>query len=418
MVGRGRVYYGWTLVVALGVITIVTYGTSQYLFGLLVVPASQELHVSRAQVSSAYSAGLVVAALLALPVGRLVDRHGARWVLCFGSAVSAASLLALSRAGGIVPFYALWAGGVGLAMALTLYPVTFVVVANWFVRRRGSAMALLTTIGGLSSPLFVPFSGWLIAAHGWRTALPVLALTQVAMLPLQVAFVRRRPEDLGLAPDGLPPAATGASADAAAESRGTTARGAAATPAFWLLTLAGSAGLFAAFALQVHQVPYMIAQGLDPVLAASIAGIIGLVSIPGRFVLNVLSQRLAGQALLAGSLALMTAAVVVLLLARSTPLFVTYAVLYGVGYGAVNPLRASVMADHFGRRAYGAITGVQNVPVILCSAGGPVLVGRLFDLTRDYRPALLCLAAAGALAVVATSVCPAPRVVAGRVLAR
>lgn len=418
MVRRGRVYYGWTLIVALGVITIVTYGTSQYLFGLLVVPASQELHVSRVEVSSAYSAGLVVAALLALPVGRLVDRHGARWVLCVGSAVSAASLLGLSRAGGIVPFYVLWAGGVGVAMALTLYPVTFVVVANWFVRRRGSAMALLTTIGGLSSPLFVPFSGWLIAAQGWRGALPLLALTQVAMLPVQVAFVRRRPEDLGLAPDGFPHSAPGAGSDPAAAAAGATARDAARTPAFWLLTLAGSAGLFAAFALQVHQVPYMIAEGLDPVLAASIAGIIGLVSIPGRFVLNMLSQRLAGQALLAGALALMTAAVVVLLFARSVPLFVAYAVLYGIGYGAVNPLRASVMADHFGRRAFGAITGVQNVPVILCSAGGPVLVGRLFDVTGDYRPALVCLAAAGALAVVATAVSPLPRPLAGTLVPR
>ncbi|HYZ02712.1 MAG TPA: MFS transporter, partial [Candidatus Binatia bacterium] len=215
-----------------------------------------------------------------------------------------------------------------------------------------------------------------------------------------------------------PPAGTGASPDAAAGQGGTTAREAARTPAFWLLTLAGSAGLFAAFALQVHQVPYMIAEGLDPVLAASIAGIMGLVSIPGRFVLNVLSQRVAGQALLAGALALMTAAVVVLLFARSTPLFVTYAVLYGIGYGAVNPLRASVMADHFGRRAYGAITGVQNVPVILCSAGGPILVGRLFDVTRDYRAALLCLAGAGALAVVATAVSPAPRVLAGKLVPR
>jgi MFS family permease len=406
-----RDYYGWKLVVVLGVITIVTYGTSQYLFGLLVVPASQELHVSRAEVSSAYSAGLVVAALLALPVGRIVDRQGARWVLCVGSTIAAVSLLGLSRAGGIALFYALWAGGIGVAMALTLYPVTFVVVANWFARRRGSAMAVLTTIGGLSSPLFVPFSGWLIATLGWRGALPLLALTQVAMLPLQLAFVRRRPEDLGLRPDGVGSEAPPEEGPSAA---GATARTAARTPAFWLQTLAGSAGLFAAFALQVHQVPYMIAEGLDPVVAASIAGSMGLVSIPGRFVLNVLSQRIAGHALLALAFALMTAAIVVLLFARSIALFTTYAVLYGVGYGAVNPLRASVMADHFGRRAFGAITGVQNVPVILCSAGGPVLVGRLFDLVGNYRPALLCLTAAGVVAVLATAATPAPRSVPAR----
>jgi MFS family permease len=187
-----HVYYGWWLVVVLAIVTIVSYGTTQYLFGVLVVPVGHSLGTSRGQISSAYSIGLLVAGLLGIPVGRFVDRYGARRVLLAGSLLGAASLLGLSRAESLLEFWVLWSGGMGLAMGLTLYPVTFVVVANWFERRRGSAMALLTTLGGLSSPIFIPLAGWLVVSTGWRTALLLLSLTQLAMLPLEAILVRRR----------------------------------------------------------------------------------------------------------------------------------------------------------------------------------------------------------------------------------
>jgi MFS family permease len=401
--GRPRLYYGWVLVAALGVITIVTYGTSQYLFGLLVLPAGRDLGAARGQISGAYSLGLVVAGLLGVPVGRFVDRHGARPVLMLGSAVSILSLIGLSRVRSLLWFYALWAGGNGFAMALTLYPVTFVVVANWFERRRGSAMGLLTMIGGLSSPIFTPLTGWLIAGHGWRTALLLLALAQAAMLPVEAALVRRRPEDLGLHPDGLPPAAGAPSPETGADAGGAFRR-----PAFWLLTLAGSAGLLAANALLVHQVPYMTGRGLDPVLAASVAGLGGLASVPGRALLYAPRERVAPQRLLTFSFAAMGLATVMLLLARSAALFVAYAVVFGVGYGTVNPLRALAMADHFGRRAFGAITAAQNLAAVLSAAAGPILAGGLYDLTGSYRPALIAVAAACLLAALATAAAPAP----------
>ena len=398
-----RPYYGWTLVVVLGAVTIVAYGASQYLFGVLVVPVGGTLGGSRAQLSIAYSAGLVIAAALGVPVGRVVDRHGARGVMMAGSAIAAASLVALSRATDLLAFSAIWAAGVGVAMALTLYPVSFVLVANWFVRRRGAAMALLTVIGGFSSPIYIPLAGWLIASHGWRAALVVLAATQLAVLPLEAVALRRRPEDHGLSPDGAPSPPPHAAPTSGA-ALGTALR----RPAFWLLTVSGAATLLSASALQVHQVPYMISRGTSGVVAASIAGLIGLASVPGRFLLNLLSHRVAPQLLMAASCCSMTAGTVVLLTGRAVPAFVAYAVVYGLGFGSVNPLRASAMADHFGRREFGAITATQNVGVTLCSALGPLLAGRLYDVAHDYRTALLVLAAVTALAAVSAIVTPRP----------
>jgi MFS family permease len=90
-----------------------------------------------------------------------------------------------------------------VATALTLYPVTFTVVANWFVQRHGAALALLPLVGGLASPIFIPLAGFLMAPLGWRGTLVVMGLIQLLIaLPLHALLVRRHPEDLGMWPDG------------------------------------------------------------------------------------------------------------------------------------------------------------------------------------------------------------------------
>ncbi len=396
-----RIYRGWPIVTALGLITIVSYGTTQYLFGVLVDPVTRTLGGSRAQIASAYSIALVVAAVAGLGVGRVVDRIGARLLLCLGGVVNVATLLLLSQAGSLPAFAGVWATGCGVTMALTQYPLTFVVVANWFDHRRPAAMALLTTIGGLSSPLMIPLSGWLVQTHGWRTAVALLALPAALTVPLALVLVRRRPEDLGLTPDGAgearPGPGTGLSLPAVLHR-----------PAFWLITLGGVATMFCASALQVNQIPYLIERGLSPVTAASVAGLVGLASVPGRLFLNLAGQRLHPQRLLALAMLGMGLGVLVLLLTTGSGATFVYALLYGAGYGAATPLRGTVMARQVGRRAYGAITAVQNLAVLGGSAAGPLVVGALYDLRQAYEPALLLVVVAVAGGAVMTLLAPRP----------
>ncbi len=115
---------------ALGVTTIVSSGTTQYLFGVLVVPLDASLHWGRASISGAYALGLLLAGLLGVPIGSLVDRRGARLLMSVGLALGGLALFGLAQMDALWQFYLLWSGGLGLAMALTLYPVTFTVVAN------------------------------------------------------------------------------------------------------------------------------------------------------------------------------------------------------------------------------------------------------------------------------------------------
>ncbi len=391
--------------VILGITTIISYGTTQYLFGVLVVPVSTTLHGDRASLSSAYALGLVFAGVLGVPIGSLVDRWGARLLMTVGSAIAGFSLIGLAFVHTLFQFSLLWAPGIGLAMALTFYPVSFTVVANWFERKRGTALAILTLVGGLSSPLCLPLESALLAQFGWRTLLIVLGVLQLAIaMPLHSFWLRRHPEDLGLVPDGkrpLPSASPGPLA-------GITLREALQTPAFWLLTLAFSFTMLGSTVIQVHQIPALIERGYDPVLAASVAGGLGLASLPGRYIFNLLSERMMPQTLLWGSVAAQAVGMAILILAPSVPWLIVYVVIYGAAYGAISPLRGSVMAAHVGRRAYGSILAFQGISIALCSGLGPVAAGWLYDDLHSYTLAFWLCAGLFLLAALGIALTPRP----------
>ena len=324
-----------------------------------------------------------------------------------GSALAALSLIGLAHMTALWQFYLLWSGGLGLAMALTLYLVTFTVVANWFVRKRGQALAVLTLLGGLSSPICIPLAGALVAHVGWRATLVALALAQLVIaLPLHALLLRRHPEDLGFAPDGEP--ALHMRTDAPLP--GATLSEALASPVFWMLTASLALVMLGSTVVFVHQVAFMISRGTDAVLAATLSGMLGLASLPGRYVFNILSGRISPQKLLTLSVVVQAVGIAVLVLAGpSLAWLILYVLLYGSAYGAFSPLRASVMADHFGRRAYGAITAVQGIPLALCAGLGPLAAGWLFDVLHHYDLAFWLCAAAFLLAATGLALVPQPR---------
>ncbi len=404
--GRGKLYYGWVLMVVLGISAIVSYGTTQYLFGVLVVPVDATFHWGRASISGAYALGLILTGLLGVPIGMLVDQRGARLLMSCGSALAGLALIGLANVNALWQFYLLWSGVLGLAMALTLYPVSFTVVANWFVHKRGTALALLTIIGGLSSPLYIPLAGTLVAHVGWRTTLVVLGLTQLLIaLPLHAFLLRRHPEDMGLSPDGeasLPTPAHG-------PLPGATLAEALHNSAFWLLTASFSLTFLGNTVVVVHQVAFLIGRGYDAVLAATLSGMLGLASIPGRYVLNVLSLRINPQKLLLLSVIAQAVGLVILILAPSLEWLILYVVIYGAAQGTFSPLRASVMADHFGRRAYGSITAVQGISLAICAGLGPLVAGWLYDVLHHYEMAFWLCVGAFLLGAIGLAVVPQPR---------
>ncbi|HEU5377605.1 MAG TPA: MFS transporter [Ktedonobacteraceae bacterium] len=377
----------WSIVLALGMTTIVSYGTTQYLFGVLEVPLATAFSWSRTELSGAYALSLLIAGVLGVPIGYLVDRFGACLLMSVGSALAGCALIGLSQISTIFQFYVFWSGGLGTAMALILYPVTFTVVTSWFATERAKAFAVLTLIGGLASPIFIPLSGWLLPQVGWRTALFWYGLLHLVIaVPLHGWLVRRAPDQPHWVRE-TPDAPKTSSQEASS-----TTREALVNLRFWVLTGAYALALVGSAVVFAHQIAYLVSRGYGGLLAASVAGALGLASLPGRLFLNLLSARVLPQTVLAGTLLVQAGGLVVLILAPSVVWLWLYVLLYGAAFGVLSPLRAQVMADHFGKRAYGAITGFQGIPLALCQAAGPLVAGWLFDRLHHYDLAFwLCV---------------------------
>ena len=394
--------------VALGITTILSYGTNQYLFGLLVEPVSRELGWDKASIGLAYSGVVLVSGIAGLGLGHALDRFGARVLLAAGSLITGAALLLLARVHTLVAFDLLWTFGIGAGSALTFYPVTMTVVANWFDRRRLRAFSLLTFMGAFSSTLTYPVAGLLIAHLGWRDAVAILGGVQLLVaLPLHALVVRRHPEDHGLHPDGA--ATPGTSTPESGVPFDTAMRSA----AFWLPTTAIALSYFASTAMLLEHVAYLIARGYSPSFAAVLVGLFGLAYLPGRWFIAWAGERVSLAALFSAAFAIEAVGIALLALRPSLWGVIAYVCTFGAAYGATFPLRGALMAQRFGRRSYGAILAAQGVPVGVVSALGPVVAGRLIDALGYGAAFESCIAALVAAAVVVAIPVPAPRGLAG-----
>src|SRR5918912_2574974 len=198
------VYYGWLLVLTLGVTETISWGVLFYAFSVFLAPMERELGWSRGAMTGAFSVALLLAGLAAVPIGRWLDRHGPRLLMTAGSCLASLLVLAWAAVTELGPFYLVWAG-IGLTMAAVLYDPAFATVTVWFERQRVRALTAITLMAGLASTIFIPLAGWLVVTLGWREALLVLAaVLAIGTIPPHALVLRRRPEDLGLAPDGRP----------------------------------------------------------------------------------------------------------------------------------------------------------------------------------------------------------------------
>ena len=370
-------YYGWALVVTLGITATVSYGILSYAFAVFITPMSAELGWSKAKITGAFSVAQLVAGLTAIPIGRWMDRHGARGLMTVGSVLATVLLIAWSRVHSVAAFYILWSL-LGVASAAVLYEPAFVIVATWFRRDRGRALTLLTFIGGFASVIFVPLATLLVERFGWRSALVWLAAINALLTIVPHAIMlRRRPRDVGLAPDGDEPSvATVAPPEArAADIRvgdSVAASDAVRTPAFRWLTVAFALSALTTTAVSVHLVPLLRERGYGPGFAGAAMGVLGLMALPGRLVFTPLGTRWSRTAVTAAIFAMGALAIMALLVSDDRRAVWLFVVLFGAGFGAITPARAALVAETFGASSYGEISGVLALVLSVARAGGPI----------------------------------------------
>ncbi len=382
-----------------------------YAFSALLRPMRAELGWSLTVLSGGFSAALLVSGLVAPFVGHWLDRRGARLLMTTGSVVATGAVLAWSRVETIPSYFAVWLV-IGLAMATVFYDPAFTVITAWFIRLRGRALLALTISGGLASTIFLPLTDLLARSLGWRGALVVLAIILgVGTIAPHLLVLRRRPEDLGLLPDGDVPDLTVPSARGLASGpasgrrgRGTDAnvRTAMRVPAFWWLVVAFVFSTLTTTAVMVHLLAYLIEQGHASEFAALIAGAYGLFSVTGRVLITGAGRFVSGGRMTVVVFGVQALAIAVLVAWGSGTVGVLlFIVLFGASTGALTLARATVVADYFGRSSYGAISGTISLFSTLSRAAAPVGAGIGYGLASGYGPVFACLAGTAALATIA-----------------
>lgn len=382
LLGR-PIYYGWPMLVGVSIAQIVSWGILYYGFSVFAVPMQADLGWSTVELSGAYSLALLCSGLAGVPVGRWVDRHGPRALMTAGSVAAVLLVLAWSQVRSLPLFYLIMAG-VGLVSAAVLYEPAFAIVAVWFRRQRGRAFTVLTFFGALASFVFIPLSVWLQEGMGWRGALVALAAVLAAVtVPVHALLLRRRPEDLGLRPDGAP-AGPPAGAPAAEPERSVTARAAVGEARFWLSTFAFAANMFATVTMTVYLIPLLI---------GAVAGLFGLMSLAGRMLIGPLGDRLPRRAIICGLFLMQIAGLATLALAAPTPAgALLYVTLFGMGAGTLTIMRAALLAEQYGPANYGTISGAQNTLLTGARALAPLSAGLAIAALGGYTLLLWLLA--------------------------
>ncbi|MEU4539569.1 MFS transporter [Streptosporangium sp. NPDC023825] len=327
------------------------YGVLYYAFSVFLTPMAADLRAGATQTAAALTGSILVAALCAPLVGRLLDARGGRGLMTTGSVIGTLAVLAWSRVENLPQLYAVFAA-IGVACAMVLYESAFAVIVSWFDGPgpghdggRANALLALTVVAGFASTIFLPLTGLLVDSYGWRTALVVLAVIYgVAAIPLH-ALVVRRPARAGRRP-------------ATTRERAEIVRAATRRRPFWLLVVAFTANGGAVAVMAVLLITYLIHLGHPPVLAATLAGLLGVLSVTGRLLTTGLQRRLPAALIAAAIFALQGVAAALLPLAgRTVPGAIGCVLGVGLGFGIASITLPHLLLQRYGTSAYASLSG-------------------------------------------------------------
>ncbi|MFI6834018.1 MFS transporter [Kribbella sp. NPDC050241] len=375
LTGRGGIRR--EVVAALAITTTVSYGVLYYAFSALLEPMRTDLHISTTAATGALTTASLVSALLSIPIGRRLDRRGGHRLMTTGSILAAVAVLAWSQVHSPVELYGVFVA-IGVASAMVLYPPAFaVIVAVTAPERRTSALLGITLVAGFASSIFIPLAGQLIHAYGWRHALVILGVViAVITVPVHAVALRRTQPPEPIHHDQREP-----------PGRVLRDRG------FWLLAVAFVLHSSALAVIGVHLVTYLTRLGHSPTTAATLTGLLGLLSVTGRVTVTILRRWLPITAITAAIITLQGIALGLLPTAgRSVAGAAACLIAFGLGFGVASIAKPAILLDRYGDHGYATIAGILGTPTTIAAATAPLAAAALAT-ALGYTPLILTAAA-------------------------
>jgi MFS family permease len=408
-------YYGW-LIVGIAFVTMAIGVTARTAFSLLMPPLIDEFGWDRGLAAGAFSFGFLVSAVLSPIVGRVMDARGPRVVIMTGVILLSAGLFLAPSIEQPWHLYATLGVLVGGGANMMTYTAHSQFLPNWFVRRRGLAISIAFAGAGAGAIVLLPWLQSIILGEGWRTACRAIGLlVLLAAAPLNL-LVWKKPEDIGLKPDGARrpdsiPGQLHAShiVDPAWATIEWTLARAARTARFWWIVLGYFCALVAWYAVQVHQTKYLTEIGFTPLVAAWALGAVSVVGIPGQIILGALSDRIGREWVwTAGCTGFAICYAALIALEQAPSIALLYVMVFAQGFFgyALTSVMGPIVAEIFEGPHYGSIFGTITVALIGGGAAGPWIAGAIHDSLGSYRLAFLsiigcCIASAIAIWIAA-----------------
>ena len=384
-----RVFYGWFIVGAAGLVTFCTGPGQSYVFSVFIDSIIEDTDLSRTGISLLYTASTAVSAVLVTLVSRLADRYGPRIMLVAAGLGLGAACFGMATATNIPLFFIAFAGLRALGQG-SLGINCILLVNQWFVSLRGRAVGMMTMGAVISTALFPPFVRILIDGIGWRGAYAVLGVVSIGLIvPVVLLIVRNRPEDVGLFPDGSsqPPVSETRPGMPGVRRDTRVYR----SPGFWLMALSLSSPSLVTTALIFHQTSIFQENGLSATLAAGVFAIYSAASAVSSLAAGFVADRVGPKALVVFSMATLLVTLALAAVIDSLFVAVVYVVVMGVSGGSYTIVHGTIWAHYYGRIGLGRIQGPAMTISVCASAVGPLPLAVFHSLTGTYTLGVLVM---------------------------
>lgn len=394
---EGAFFYGW-YIVGVGFLSHIasTFSLSSTL-SVFLKPLTEDLKVSRGLFSLLRSGESIIGAAIAPLVGPTVDRHGGRWLMTIGAFVVGVGFLLLSQVKDFWQFVLVRWSLVSIGDSLMGSLVINVTLSRWFIQRRGRAIAISSMGVGFAKVGMPLFAASLLVWLGWRYTWSVFGILTLALVvgPAFI-FMRRRPEDMGLYPDGAPnPYYTGSVPDKAENHSAAqphtlatdvvwSRREALRTRTFWLIVITFGIANVGVAGLNLHVFAYVTDIGHSAIVAATVMSVIAFTQLASPLFWGLLAEQVDIRKATMMKFLIQAVGLLLAIITRDlVPIYLGF-FLYGVGLGGSFVLPEIIWASYFGRLSLGTVRGLGLLISHIFAAAGPPFFGFLFDATKSY----------------------------------
>jgi sugar phosphate permease len=385
------VYRGWWIVAVAFFSQFASSGASGWVFGVLLIPMEDDLGGGRSGIVGVLLVARLTGGMAGAVMGPYIDKHGTRILTTLSAAVAGTSLLALALVQATWQPYVIWAiFGLTFPGLSSVAPIA--AISSWFVRGRTRAIVTYTFGGATAGLVLAPTMAVVADEFGWRSVWVVMGVMHLMITPLAWAAIRRRPEDLGLNPDGLPggidegagPTGVASEERPQPESDGWTVRDALRSKSFWLLTAGFTLTMLPASSIFIHMTSYVQSKGYSLEEGAAAVSIYGFAAVAGRFVWGFIVGRTGLQKALVAWALLYGVSIVAYALPASIVAIYGSTILLGIAVAGSLQFRAQAYPDFFGRHIVGSLVGYSSAIGTLAAAVAPLMVAFAFDFTGSY----------------------------------